>query len=44
MKSITPLLTTFNPELTRIPYRYKTEKDASQHLFLYIISITNPIT
>jgi hypothetical protein len=30
-------LLNFNPELTRIQYRYKTEKDSSQHLFLYSI-------
>ncbi|WP_167543077.1 hypothetical protein [Flavobacterium sinopsychrotolerans] len=37
MKSIPPFLTSSNPELTSIPYRYKTEKDAFQHLSLHSI-------
>lgn len=42
MKSIPPFLTSNNPELISIPYRYKTEKDAqtaSFHIFLSSLQI-----
>ena len=35
LNSNTPDLTTFNPELTSIPYRYKTKKDANASSLYY---------